>query len=93
VRLKAFWKRKVMGRPGRISWSLPERHEASGHREAAEENFETERHHMSSSHRSGREGRGIYSPTPTSVAARAPRAWLSAIRCGIAVMGTHIPSG
>ena len=29
------------------------------------------------------------SPTPTSAAANAPKAWESAVRCGIAVMGTE----
>src|SRR6202021_2409147 len=35
----------------------------------------------------------VYSPMPTRVAASAPNAWLSAMRCGIAVIGTHMPSG
>ncbi len=34
-----------------------------------------------------------YSAMPTSVAASAPNMWLMAIRCGIAVIGTNIPSG
>ena len=32
-------------------------------------------------------------PTPTSVAASAPNMCETAMRCGIAVVGTHVPSG
>ena len=35
----------------------------------------------------------VNSATPTSVAARAPNMWEKAIRCGIAVIGTHMPRG
>jgi|GEM_PF-6621944 len=90
VMFTVFCPRKVTGRPVMNSWSLPK---------AMKLPVTVSAPNSTSKPSAAMVERGSpcslirYSATPTSVAASAPNMWLIAIRCGIAVIGTNIPSG
>ena len=80
-------------RAGQELLQLAEGHEAAGDGQRAEQHLEARARPSARRPTSAPWPSEWNSATPTSVAASAPNACESAIRCGMAVIGTYTPSG
>ena len=86
-RLRKFWPRNWTGLAADDALQLAGGDERAGGGERAEHDFKAQR-----AARDGAEVVAVMrnSPMPTRAAASAPKAWESAVRCGMAVMGTEM---